>query len=291
MHHTLNKRMTTEASSLSLLSKDTLESATSQMQTQGYCLLRGYPTDLHQFSALLHRICQRVTFDPARNRSENAVQKVDAGTGAIGLHIENGNTPRIPQVVAFYCAGAARTGSQTTLCDGVQLLSKLDKPLQARLQQPIQVQRTLPEALWKAYLANEHPALSSPCQVTQQHLAEMLRAIPGQLATLQADGSLGYCVTINPIMTSALGGKSAFANALLGPSFNYEPPRYTFADGSPVDEDLKSSVAALAEQYTAEIAWQHGDIVIIDNHRVMHGRRAITDAARRELYIGMGDMQ
>lgn len=276
-------------SNKSLTSTQALSSITAALEQRGHCLVRGFESSLSNFSDLTHALCSSVTFDPARQHSEDSVQKVDAGTDAIGLHVENGNTPRIPQLVAFYCAQAARTGSQTTVCDGAKLLDALDASTKRRLQQPLKVTRTLSEPLWKAYLANEHPAQIDASDVKEEHLWQMIQAIPGQSAHLNSDGSLDYTVTVAPILRSHKSKKDAFANALLGPSFNYQPPRYTFADGSTVDEEFKASLATLAEQFTHEINWQDGDIAILDNHRVMHGRRPITDATRRQLYIAMGN--
>lgn len=266
-----------------------LTQATESLREHGYCLLRGFDIDLAIFSELSHALCSTVTLDPARQSNNKSVQKVDAGTEAIGLHVENGNTARIPELVAFYCATAAREGSQTTLCDGAKLLSSLNESTRQRLQQTLTVQRRVPEELWKSYLANEHPALSCASQVKAEHLEQMLAAVPGQQGCINADGSLSYSVTVNPILTSNLGRRAAFANAMLGPSFNYEPPRYTFADGSEIDDQFKVKTSALAETHTVEIDWRDGDVALIDNHRVMHGRRAIIDAARRELYIAMGN--
>ncbi len=265
------------------------ERVAETMSLNGYCLLRGYDVDLQKFSQLVQSHCSTVTFDPARSTSEQSIQKVDAGSEAIGLHVENGNTPRIPQLVAFYCAAAARKGSQTTLCDGATFLDNLDPSIKALLDQPVSVSRRLDEHHWKAYLVNEHPALSQPEQVTEQHLREMLQAYPGQEAELNRDGSLDYSVMISPLMKSQISNRAAFANALLGPSFNYQKPSYTFSDGSTVTEELKSFLASEAEKHTIEIDWQDGDIALIDNHRVMHGRRAISDTERRKLFIGMGD--
>jgi alpha-ketoglutarate-dependent taurine dioxygenase len=76
---------------------------------------------------------------------------------------------------------------------------------------------------------------------------------------------------------------------LLRPSFNYEKPNYSFANGQPLSEKLMKQTAELAEKYTQEIQWQDGDIVIINNKRVLHGRRAITgNLSDRALFIGMG---
>lgn len=62
----------------------------------GWTLLRGFRPDMDGFGDLVGRLCSRVTFDPARSHTTDKTQMVDAGLGPIGLHIENGNTPRCP---------------------------------------------------------------------------------------------------------------------------------------------------------------------------------------------------
>ncbi len=269
----------------------TLERALELLRAHGHCLLRGFAPDMADFDVLTEALCSSVTFDPARAYAADSVQKVDAGTAAIGLHVENGNTPRVPELIAFYCRRAAREGSATTLCDGTALLDDLPGELRARLDVPLTVTRTLPEQLWKAYLAAEHPLLTDASEVRPEHLEQMLAAMPGQRAQLLDDGSLLYTVAIQPIRTSALCGRPAFANAILGPSFSYEAPVYRFADGSGIDEDTRREIAAIAERHTHEIPWRDGDIALVDNHRTLHGRRRIADAARRELYVSMGDLR
>ncbi|WP_167623909.1 TauD/TfdA family dioxygenase [Paracoccus sp. AK26] len=204
------------------------------------------------------------------------------------MHIENGNTPRCPDIVTFFAQTAAFEGSQTTICDGRAVWDLFDDPQKARWSQPMTVERVLPEVLWKRYLANEHPAISHPDEVTMEHVLQFKAAVPGQDFEQHDDGALTYRLTVNPVRPSALGGTDrGFANAVLGPSHNYQPPRYAMADGSPVSADEIEEMRALAEKVTHEINWQDGDIAILDNTRVMHGRRAIADA-NRNLFIGMG---
>lgn len=267
-----------------------LEQLWDSINAHGYCLLRNYSTNLGSFSQLVRTMCRTVTLDPARANSENAIQKVDAGTAALGLHIENGNTPNAPQLVFFYCKQAPESGSQTTLCDGIKLLAELSGEMRNLFNQKLYVSRTISEKHWKTYLVSEHPLLSSENQVTHGHLTEMLASRPNIDGTLNEDNSLSYVLTINPILRSNLIGQKAFANALLGPSFSYEAPIYKFEDGTPVNHELKETIANLAEKHTLEIPWMNGDIAIIDNHRVMHGRREITDSSSRELFIGMGNL-
>ena len=70
-------------------------------------------------------------------------------------------------------------------------------------------------------------------------------------------------------------------------SHNYEPPVYRLDDGSVVSADEIKELRDIAETCTVEINWQDGDVAVIDNTRVMHGRRAIKDQDRT-LFIGMG---
>lgn len=264
-----------------------MDAVRSHLERDGWALLRGFDVDMAVFSALTAQLCRTITFDPARAFSEKNTQKVDAGTGPIGLHIENGNTPVCPDLVAFYSARAAFEGSQTTVCDGRKVLDAMSEAQRARWSQPMTVSRRLPEQLWKRYLANEHPAISKPEEVTQEHILQFKAAIPNQDFELHEDGSLTYHITLNPVRPSAFSGGTGFANAVLGPSHNYEAPVYRFADGSLVTAEEIEELRDLAETCTTEINWQDGDVAIIDNTRVMHGRRAIKDQDR-QLFIGMG---
>lgn len=269
------------------ITADVVAQARENLGRNGWALLRGFRTDLSGFSDLTAQLCTRITFDPAREHSEKNIQKVDAGLGPIGLHIENGNTPVCPDVVAFYCTRAAFEGSQTTICDGREVYDRFDARQKARWSQKMRVKRNLPEELWKRYLANEHPAISDPDEVQEEHILQFKAAIPGQDFTLRDDGSMDYELTVLPVRPSSISDGQAFANAILGPSHNYEPPVYTLEDGAHVSPDEIEELRELAESCTVEINWQDGDIAVVDNTRVMHGRRAIKDTDR-QLFIGMG---
>jgi hypothetical protein len=264
-----------------------LSEVKNYLDSDGWALLRGFKMDMPTFSGITSQLCKTITFDPAREYSEKNTQKVDAGLGAIGLHIENGNTPVCPDVVAFYSAKAAFEGSQTTICDGRRVFEAFSDAQKTRWSQRMLVTRTLPEVLWKRYLANEHPAISDPAEVTHDHILQFKAAIPDQDFTLNDDGSLEYRIKVSPVRPSSVSQGQGFANAILGPSHNYEPPVYTLEDGSIVSSDEIEELRDIAETCTAEINWQDGDVAVIDNTRVMHGRRAIKDQDR-QLYIGMG---
>lgn len=72
----------------------------------------------------------------------------------------------------------------------------------------------------------------------------------------------------------------AWANSIFGPSCNYEAPESRFADGRQIPAGVLGELTGITEALTEEISWQDGDVVLIDNSRVMHGRRAITGSRR-----------
>jgi len=106
---------------------------------------------------------------------------------------------------------------------------------------------------------------------------------------LLGDGGITYRLTVLPVRPSALSGGEGFANAVLGPSHNYAAPRYRFEDGEEISQPEIEALRDLAETCTHALNWQDGDVAVLDNTRVMHGRREIIDT-NRQLFIGMGNL-
>lgn len=283
------KNIILNTNNIDTITTDVLANAKLMLAKSGWVLLRGFPVNLESFSQVIKVLCRQLTFDPAREYSSESSQKVNAGTAAIGLHIENGNTPLPPDLVAFYSEKSAATGSQTTVCDGADIYNNMSEKLRLIFADSITVSRTLPSILWRQYVADQHPAISNINDVNESHLDDLNTLADNQKAILNSDGSLTYHLSVNPCIQSAFSGKIAFANAILGPSFNYETPTLTLSSGEEISEQLKQELTTLAEGFTDEITWQNNDLVLIDNKRVMHGRRAIEgNTADRQLYIGMG---
>ncbi len=49
-------------------------------------------------------------------------------------------------------------------------------------------------------------------------------------------------------------------------------------------DNIVSEIQKIAERLITEISWQKGDILIVDNTRIMHGRRAFSDN-QRDIYL------
>ena len=255
--------------------------------THGYLVLRGFEHSIDGFSRLVRQSSSRISLDPARSFDGDTAQKVDAGLGAVGLHCENGNSPFWPDLCWFYCQVPPTRGSQTTLCDGNAVYRHLNPEHRAAFsERDIQYARRVEAIKWKTYafhaLAQGNTAPASVESVTLQDLMSLTAGDTGAQIELNDDGSITYRFRTPAIRNSRLAREAglSFANSIFGPSNHYEAPRITYADGEPIDPQLLQAVDAVCERFTVDVGWQHGDVVLIDNTRVMHGRRAIDDPAR-----------
>lgn len=264
------------------------DQAFNSLEKSGAVLLRGFNVDLGSFSEFVGKMCSKVTLDPARTFFESNVQKVDAGTAPIGLHTENSNTPFPPDLVFFYCRKAASNGSQTTLCDGQVVWRFLSDDTRSLFRDhQLRISRNISEPHWKEYVAFETEGLNSADEVTMEHFEAFRHRVPNQKIELQDDMSIFYSLDAPGARKSLVSKQWAFANSIMGPSYNYEKPLITFDNDQAISDEILEEIRVVTEAVTKEVQWQDGDVVMIDNTRVMHGRREITDT-NRELFIGLG---
>jgi alpha-ketoglutarate-dependent taurine dioxygenase len=248
----------------------------------GHLLVRGFDPSVEEFNELVRRYSSRTTIDPARTFHGDAAQKVDSGQDPIGLHLENGATPFAPDLLWFHCVKAARSGSETTVCDGFRVWDALsERAREVFAAHPVKyVRNNVPKAMWQRLAAHLTGPDADPDAMTVDHLYAVADRGADVVFTEAADGSLTYEYSVYAAHPTRVSARTAWANSILGPSFNYEAPEIRFADGSLIPDDVTAEYTAVTEQITEEIAWEDGDIVLIDNTRVMHGRRAITDPDR-----------
>ncbi|MCA8071066.1 TauD/TfdA family dioxygenase [Burkholderia vietnamiensis] len=222
----------------------------------------------------------RVTFDPARKTSTENTAEIDAGELEMGLHRENGNLPFTPDLQWFYCLEPARVGSETTICDGQRVLQELT-PAVRRLfeQRQIKYSRRIPWPNVQRFLSVE---LQLPAhEVNDSHLEVVNQRVRGQHYRRLDQFLVSSERVTDAITVSCFSGRRAFCNSLLGPSVNYEPPLITWADGTDIDFEVWDEIKDVTARYTYDLFWNKGDVVVIDNSRVMHGRRRLADTGRR----------
>jgi D-3-phosphoglycerate dehydrogenase len=265
--------------SLDALDRDAL---LGLLAAAGHVLLRGFGPGPDDFSTLVGRCSSRTTLDPARTFYDAVVQKVDGGTHALPLHSENSTTPFSPDVIWFHCATAARHGSQTTVADGRRIWAGLsDRARAAFAAQEVVFARSVPEHIWKGMVHHLSGGRIALADVEFRHLRDGLAASAAVRLEPRDDAGVWYAFTTPAVHPTRFAADPAFCNSLLTLGSDvYELPTITFADGTPIPADIDAEVRAVSAAVTEEIDWQDGDILVVDNTRVMHGRREILDEAR-----------
>lgn len=250
----------------------------------GALLLRGFELDVGTFREFAERICETSVFNESPNRAvldpESNIQSVDLGTEPFPLHPELSREPWRPDVCLFACFAAPRHGGETTVCDGVELVKRLPSELVTAMRQRsiFYFQQASPDAL-AFWLGTPTPTLEQlahpPKQCPYFFMADKGRVFRG----------FGRPLLHKPMFAD----EPAFANFLLFARDYQKVDNFPILeDGSVVPEEWVTAVREAAAEITYEVIWRAGDILVLDNSRFMHGRRAITDPANRTIasYFG-----
>lgn len=243
----------------------------------GAVLLRGFPAGLEEFRAFTDLWCVSSVFNESPDRrlldQTHNIQSVNGGSDAFPLHPELSREPWKPDVCFFLCLQPPVSGGETTVCDGAEIVRRLPAEIREAMSRRrlLYVQPASPETLtyW----------LGAPTP-TDARLAAQPKSSPYRFVRSPA-GILR--VFSRPMLhQTRFGGAPAFGNFLLFARDYLGLPNFPVMDnGQRVPEDWMEAVRQAAAPITAPIPWRQGDLVMLDNSRVMHGRRAIVDADNR----------
>jgi hypothetical protein len=83
-----------------------------------------------------------------------------------------------------------------------------------------------------------------------------------------------------PLIRQTSAGQEVFFNQLIAAFCGWRDQRneqsrsVTYGDGSTIDEEDLKAATDIAYDLSFDLNWQMGDVALIDNDRVMHGRRS-----------------
>ncbi len=260
------------------------------LREHGVVLFRGFGANRPDFEDFTRHFASefvlpmmRVARPKVDGAADAKTAHVDVGSHAMGLHQELSFTPVRPEAIWLWCQRTAGTGGETTVADGTRIYAGLSDA-HKRLFETTRLKFTFGG--------------------TVEGVAELFRVEPADLpATLarHAD-ALTYTQDGNALLfnylTSALqrtkfGGATAFANFLLfsqtsaacgHPEARRVMGMMRFEEDQPIPPALVDELTAIAEPLTYSIKWQAGDLVMIDNTRMMHGRRGFEASSDRTVF-------
>ena len=217
-----------------------------------------------------------------RNRTELVFTANEApSTVSIFLHHEMAQTPVYPSKLLFFCEQAAEQGGATPICRSDILLQQLREQLPdfvaACERKGVRYSQTMP--LEEDLASGQGRSWKSTLSAENRQQAE------GKLAHLdydwqwQEDGSLSVTTPVLPAVRQLNDGRTVFFNQLIAAFRGWKDARNSgeksicFGDGSAIDSSHMALAIDLADKLTFDIPWQSGDVALLDNFLVMHGRR------------------
>jgi alpha-ketoglutarate-dependent taurine dioxygenase len=240
-------------------------------KSSGILLFRGFGVTHETMKAFSEHFSSRFTRDQERplvDSPDGFVSLVEPEMDAIGPHCENGNTPFQPEAVWFCCDVPAAQGGETLFWDGVQVWDELSHPLrQLFATQKVKYVKTYSADQWQHFLGSG---------ATIADVKRILDQLEGTQYSINDDESVCLSYVCSAMIKTRYSHQDAFVNSLL-----VFKDKVMFEDGSPIPDSAFDEIETVMERLTGEISWQPGDLVMIDNSRFLHGRRAFNDDRRR----------
>lgn len=266
------------------------------LDKHGAILFHRFGLDEEQLYGLASRFNKAFLMSPFGDRrtvsDKNELQTVTLGRRALDLHFEFGNSPFRPDLLWFYCRTppAQGEGGETLVADGAAIFNALSAETKRVLaRKRIKYVNYIPADSFDAAFAGDKAiqkviggdvmewlrdssdtriVRSSDSRVIVEYLASPVRT--------GGDGTLQLCQNI---FTAAYkrpfddGAEDSFSSLV------------TWENGVEIDAEIIDEIRRLARSMTKGIRWQERDFVLIDNNRVLHGRRSTTDLRRDVLLL------
>jgi alpha-ketoglutarate-dependent taurine dioxygenase len=269
----------------------------TQAAEYGAVFFRGFPLvtpdDFDAFVAAFELPCfsyetslsnaVRVNYTPRVFSANEAPPEVD-----INLHHEMAQTPIAPSMLFFFCDTAPEAGGASSLCRSDALWDELSEqsPAFSRACQERGLKYTHSMPAEEDPLSGMGRSWKSTFSVETRDAAETRMAELGYTWQWLKNDCLRATTPVLPAVRELDSGRRAFFNQLIAAFTGWKDSRndpsraITFGDGSPMDDEGARLAVALAEALSFDVPWRPGDVALIDNYVVMHGRRTFRGTRR-----------
>ena len=202
-------------------------------------------------------------------------------TTEIFLHHEMAQTPIFPAKLFFYCEIAPGSGGATPLCRSDLVLNGLASEAPEFVShveaEGVRYTNVMPGTDDAA--SGQGRSWRSTLSVETREDAEARLAQLGYSWEWTDEGSLRATTPSLDAVRTLKDGRRSFFNQLIAAFRGWADSRndpgraITFGDGTPITQDDMAAAITIADELTYDLNWQSGDVALIDNFAVMHGRR------------------
>jgi alpha-ketoglutarate-dependent taurine dioxygenase len=274
------------------------EAISAAVAEHGVVLLRNQAIDADRFEALTQSLCRTFhhvsTRDKLRSPSgDGFTTEVIRKNFILLAHSEGAYRPHAqpPSRCFFLCLTPPEAaGGETTLVDGAEMARMIPGALRQRLQ----ALGIVYECHWDPERWRVEFALNS-----RDELCQLLDGLPQVEYRLEEDDHLHLFYSAPAIHGS--GEATVFCNGLLTHLPAIHHPRYHglpvyanpanrvwLGDGSVLTDDMVNALIDAHDAVVYRHRWCRHDLLIIDNHRVMHGREMTAEPCDRVLVSRFG---
>ncbi|MGH8641093.1 MAG: TauD/TfdA family dioxygenase, partial [Burkholderiales bacterium] len=197
------------------------------------------------------------------------------------LHADRSYTKSQPPVMWFYCVKPAVDEGETLVADGVRVCEGLSKGTRKLFKDKrIKYIRRYKDGEWQLW------AQTDKLQDVERYCRDNSLKY-----SFNSDKSVSTEYLCNAVVQPRWTDRDAFVNSILLVLWQEEDLKRDMSlvrmeDGSKIPQEAIDEVREVSGRLTREVKWNPGDIVMIDNTRMMHGRRAFNDP-KREIYVRM----
>ena len=214
---------------------------------------------------------------------------------SILLHHEMAQTPFPPEKLFFFCRSAAEQGGETPLCRSDVLYRRLGEvdPLGAAAFEAKGVRYTTRMPGQNEAASGQGRSWGSTLRADSRAEAEQRLEDLGYDYQWLGDDALLATSPVLPAVDTLPDGRKTFFNQVIAAGRGWtavgqgKPPPVCFGDGTVIPDGLLETLVTLAEDLTVPLRWQDGDLALIDNRQVMHGRSPYAGARKREVLVAL----
>ena len=278
--------------------------ATEALARSGGLLLRGFEPagaeGFRRFAASFGHALLHYEF------ASTPRSKVDAGVytsteypahQTIPLHNEQAYTRHWPMKIWFYCELPSETGGETPIADSRAIHRRLPAGLVDRFTaKGLMYVRNFGNGLdlpWqRVFNTEDRHEVERYCR--QQGIAWEWKA-DGQLRTREVcqavarhprSGAAVWFHQAHLFHVSAL--EEAVRESLLDAVGEQDLPRNVYyGDGSPIEDSALEEIRGVLDELALVFAWQRGDVLMLDNMLIAHGRKPYT--GKRRVIVAMAE--
>nr|AGS49690.1 SyrP-like protein [uncultured bacterium esnapd14] len=283
--------------------RDQVSTVDGWLHTHGAVLFRGFGIGLDGFAAVAAALAGPPL--PYRERSTPRTQLADGvytsteypADQSIPLHNENAYQRCFPARLVFGCVTPPAAGGATPLADCRRVLARIDPAtVEAFRRRQVRYVRHFHEGMglsWREAFGESDPQrVDEYCAAhdiaphwRDGHLrTEQLRPA---IARHPVTGEQTWFNHVNLFHPSALAEP---VHAALVAQYGADrlPTDVSYGDGSAIDIGALARIRAAYAAETVAVPWQAGDVLLVDNVLVAHGRQSYEGP--RRIVVSMGGM-